>query len=159
MFFDKVKVPLVERLVKTEEEEVKRSPGSDYFAPVSRPRPEFSEVKQETLSGTIPWETPAKTKVNEGRGSATTSQHCEVLANVLVQPHHHHHLVLPPAPHSCTAQLAATSCLAPSADAAPSGHQLPVWHDNQDCRYPPVSIFASHCDGVTQATSSYRMPE
>ena len=159
MFFDKV--PPVERLVKSEEEEAKRGPGQPQFPSASRPKPEFSEVQQETLSGTIPWETPAKTKVNDGKDTATASQHCEVLANVVVQPHHHHHLILPPAPRSCTAQMAVNSCLVPSATDASSiqlQNQMPVWVEDsaQDCRFPPMVL--THCDTAAQAAPSYKLP-
>ena len=133
---------LTELLVKQEKDH--GPPASS--APAGLPKPDFTEVKQESLSGTIPWETPAKLKVKEEPGLAMASQHSQV------QAHHHHLFHLPPAPRNCPAQMAVSSCLAPVSPSLPA--QMSVWcDDTKDCRFPP-SVDVSACKSTTAAAPS-----
>ena len=134
---------LTELLVKQEKDH--GPPAST--APAGLPKPDFTEVKQESLSGTIPWETPAKPTVKEESGLATASQHPQVLA------HHHHLFHLPPAPRNCSAKMAVSSCLAPVSPSLPA--QMSVWcpDDTKDCRFPPTAS-VSACKSADAAAPS-----
>ena len=134
---------LVGNLLKQEEEGTDRKPFPAFAASAGRPRPDFIKAEPD-LSGTIPWQTPAKAEMREGASSSTASHQGPrtEMAQMLPRQHHHHLVPLPQPPRHCQSQVAVTSCLGP----APIPAQF-FWCDDtaktSDCRLPPDSATSS----------------